>query len=198
MKWWRTRSIKNRRISVISNNCWGGFMYQSCETAYNTPFIGLFMVAPEYIKLLENIEDVIYRPLVFITRADSKYKDYLKEDWIIGVFEGTDIEIVFMHYHSEEEVLQKWSRRLKRLDLDNMIVKFSDNDLCTDELVRRFDALPFPHKVCFSAKPFPDCKSVIYMPMFAEAGRVGYEWRYSYRYYNFVKEANAVGKSARR
>ncbi len=65
-------------------------MYQSCETAYNTPFIGLFMVAPEYIKLLENIEDVIYRPLVFITRADSKYKDYLKEDWIIGVFEGTD------------------------------------------------------------------------------------------------------------
>lgn len=41
--------IKNKNVSIISNNCWGGFMYQEHRLRYNSPFIGLFLYAPELI-----------------------------------------------------------------------------------------------------------------------------------------------------
>ena len=192
LKFYRSKSIKNKTVTIISNNCWGGFMYQSCSLKYQSPFIGLFMFAPDYIKMLENLEENLTKRIKYINQEDSKYKNYLKKNFIIGVFEGTDIEIIFKHYHSIEEVEKKWNRRLKRINLQNMIVKFSDSDLCTDDLIYRFEALPFQHKVCFTAKPYPDCKCVKYMPEHKLKHRVTDEWATSYRYYNFVKEANKI------
>jgi len=80
LKWWRSQIIKNKQISVVSNNCWGGFMYQSCKLEYQSPFIGLFILPPCYIELLERFDEVMKKPLVLGCRADSLYKDYLQED----------------------------------------------------------------------------------------------------------------------
>lgn len=192
LKWWRVHNIKNKSVSIISNNCWGGFMYQSCGIRYNTPFIGLYMYAPEYIKMLQNLKTNLKQPIRFINQEQSKYKQLYSDKFIIGVLGNTGIEIVFMHYKSEEEVLCKWNRRLKRLNFNNLIVKFSDTDECTDELIKEFNSLPFKNKICFTSKPFPECKSVITMKEFANKTRVTNEWAYSYRYYNFVKEANKI------
>lgn len=56
LRWYRKARIKNKEITIISNNCWGGFMYQSCGLQYNTPLIGLYFYAPEYIKLLKDLK----------------------------------------------------------------------------------------------------------------------------------------------
>ena len=194
LKCWRSHTIKNKNVTIISNNCWGGFMYQSCKLEYQSPFVGLFILARCYIELLERFDEVINRPLIFKRTVDSKYKKFLKGNWIIGMFEGTDIEIVFMHYHSESEIRLKWNRRLKRIDRNNMLVKLSDTDegLFNEEILKRFEALPFKHKVCFTCKPYPQSKSVIYLPEFKNQGRVLYEWAYSNRHYKFVKEVNKL------
>lgn len=193
LKWYRTKTIRNRDVTIISNNCWGGFMYQSCELQYNSPTIGLYFFAPEYIKFLRNLKGNLHKPLHFIPKSESRYAEHIPQDYLIGVLGDTDIEIVFMHYDSKEEVTEKWTRRTMRVDFDNMIVKFSDTDFgCTDELIEEFDKLPFKNKVCFTHKPFPQCKSVIYMPEYKENEYVLYEWAYSYRYYNFVKKANKI------
>lgn len=192
LKWWRSHTIKNKTISIISNNCWGGFMYQSCGLGYNSPFIGLYMYAPEYIRMLQNITENLKQPIKFINQGQSKYKDLYSDKFIIGTLGDTGIEIVFMHYKTEEEVLCKWNRRLKRLDFNNLIVKFSDTDECTDELIKEFDNMPFKNKVCFTSKPFPECKSVIAMKEFANDKNVKYEWAYSQKYYKFVYEANKL------
>lgn len=99
-----------------------------------------------------------------------------------------------MHYHSESEIRLKWNRRLKRIDRNNMLVKLSDTDegLFNEEILKRFEALPFKHKVCFTCKPYPQSKSVIYLPEFKNQGRVLYEWAYSNRHYKFVKEVNKL------
>lgn len=193
IRWYRSCAIRNKEITIISNNCWGGFMYQSCKLQYNSPFVGLYMYAPEYILLLEDLEKNLQQHLHFITNEESKYKDVLPQKYIIGVLGDTGIEIVFMHYHDQKEILTKWKRRLSRIHWNNMIVKFSDTDYgCTDELIERFDQLPFENKVCFTHKPHPHCSSVIYMPEFAQKEYVLYEWAYSYKYYDFVKEANMI------
>lgn len=189
----RHLSLRNKRVTVVSNNCWGGFMCQSCKLKYNSPFIGLYLYAPEYIALLRNLKYNLSLPLHFIKHEQSKYKDVVSPQYIIGVLGETGIEIVFMHYHLEEEALEKWTRRLNRINWNNMIVKFSDTDYgCTDELIEEFDRMPFEHKVCFTAKEYPLCSSVITMPEYKNKPYVLYEWAYSYRYYNFVKEANKI------
>lgn len=83
LKCWRSHTIKNKNVTIISNNCWGGFMYQSCKLEYQSPFVGLFILAPCYIELLERFDEVINRPLIFKRTVDSKYKKFLK--WEIGL-----------------------------------------------------------------------------------------------------------------
>lgn len=194
-KFHRTLQIRNKQVCIISNNCWGGFMYQSCNLPYSSPLIGLYFYAPEYIKFLKNLKYNINQPLHFIKKEQSKYSKYISKNYIIGVLGNTGIEIVFMHYHNEAEVLEKWERRKKRIDYTNMIVKFSDTDCCRDDkLIYEFDKLPFKYKVCFTGKPYPECQSVKFMTEFKTQGYALYEWAYSYKYYNFVKEANSIIK----
>lgn len=193
LKWFRTKTIRNHNVTIISNNCWGGFMYQSCGLQYNSPLVGLYFYAPEYIKFLRNLKSNMEQPLHFIPKTQSRYANLISKDYIVGVLGDTGIEIVFMHYNSEEEVLSKWERRKSRVDYNNMIVKFSDSDPARDvKYVEEFDRLPFPNKVCFAGKPFHSCKSVIFMKEFKSQGFVFSEWAYSYRYYNFVKKANLI------
>lgn len=99
----RHLAIRNKQVTIISNNCWGGFMYQSCRIKYNSPFIGLYMYAPEYIALLRNLKYNLSQPLRFIKHEQSKYKNIVPTQYILGVLGDTGIEIVFMHYH--------WRRR---------------------------------------------------------------------------------------
>lgn len=194
IKWYRAKTIHNHKVTIISNNCWGGFMYQSCGLQYNSPTIGLYFFAPEYIKFLRNLKENLHKPLHFIPKSESRYAEHIPQDYLIGVLGDADIEIVFMHYHSEQEAIEKWKRRTERVDFENMIVKFSDTDLCTDELIEEFDRLPFKSKVCFTHKSYPLCKHVIPMSEYADDGCVHYEWAYSYKYYDFVKEANKLRK----
>ena len=64
------------------------------------------------------------------------------------------IEIEFLHYHSKEEVLEKWKRRCERINLDHLIVKMNDQNLCNVEYIKEFSELPFKNKIFFSAKPY--------------------------------------------
>lgn len=195
LKWYRSACIKNKDITIISNNCWGGFMYQSCGLQYNSPLIGLYFYAPEYIKFLKDLKNNIEQPINFIPKEKSKYASFISKNYIVGVLGNTGIEIVFMHYKTEQEVLEKWERRKKRIHWDNLLVKFSDSDPArNDEYIREFEKLPFENKVCFTGKRYNNCNSVIYMREFKRLGYAYYEWAYSYKYYNFIKQANKILK----
>ena len=69
--------------------------------------------------------------LQFISVDKSKHKDNLIErntKCPIGVLD--DIEVVFLHYKSEQEALEKWNRRSKRINWNNIVFKFSEQNYC--------------------------------------------------------------------
>src|SRR5690606_34022267 len=70
--------------------------------------------------------------------------------------------IVFLHYKSEKEAFEKWERRKKRINWNNLIVKFNDQNLCTDDLIEEFDKMDFQNKLCFTSKPYKKLNSVIF------------------------------------
>ncbi|MBO4674558.1 MAG: DUF1919 domain-containing protein [Elusimicrobiaceae bacterium] len=167
LSFWRRRSLTNRDFTIISNNCWGGHVYQRYNLPYQTPFLGLFIPAPCYVKLLENFEENMQKPLRFIPQQDSQYYHRIMkkgETYPIGVL-GDDIEIHFLHYKTPQEAQEKWNRRKMRINAKNMLVKFAEIDCCTPELVERFDKLPFKHKICFCVHHYPRVACAISYPV---------------------------------
>ena len=191
--WGRLR-LRNRTLTVISNDCWGGMMLKYHNLPFNTPFVGLFVYGPDYIEMLEHPE-TLKLPLTFIAKEQSRwYKELMTErktDYPIGVLGDTGLEIHFLHYATAEEARQKWTRRVARINWDNAIVKFSDRYLCSEELVRRFDRLPYRTKVCFLPRALPYA-SVCALPEFRGEERVSLCWYLSNWHWSFVKHANAL------
>lgn len=141
-------SIKNKDFSIISNNCWAGKVYQYLDMPYLSPTAGLYFFAPDYIKFVSDLHHYLDAPLRFINPQESKYYAEIKRrnqlDKPIGIID--DVEIVFLHYKTREEAAEKWNRRKARVNYDNIILKFSRMDLCTEKEIATFDAIEFKNK----------------------------------------------------
>ena len=55
----RRIGLINDNFTIISNNCFAGFVYQKFDIQYNTPFVGLFILGPDYIYLLKNFNELM-------------------------------------------------------------------------------------------------------------------------------------------
>lgn len=145
------RNLKNKNFTIISNDCWGGEIYRCLNIPYSTPFVGLMILSPCYIKLLENLHHYLEQKLEFKEISKYEYINSLKKlpgnNFPIGVL--GDIEIHFLHYTSEQEAFEKWTRRTKRIYWNNIFLKYDPNkDLGSLADLKRFDLLLYP-KVSF-------------------------------------------------
>ena len=126
---------------IVTNNCYGLEYYKKNNIQYNTPFIGLFLFAPCYIKLLENFEYYIKQKPV-----ECKQSIYGNFNYPIGQI--YDIEIHFLHYSNINDAINTWERRKIRMDnIFNCIVKMDDRDLYTYDIGEQFINLKYEQKM---------------------------------------------------
>lgn len=139
---------KNKEFVIISNNCWGAELYKRLGVEYNTPFVGLFIFGPDYLKLLENLDYFLKCELTF--KNESKWVDH-SLNYPIGLLD--DIEIHFMHYKDEKEAWHKWGRRLDRMnkitDKNKYFFKICDRDFVDSDILKKFHDLPYKNKISF-------------------------------------------------
>lgn len=150
----RRKEINCDDFTIISNNCWGGLIYQSYGLKYNTPTIGLYFMAEDYIKFVYNIKEYLRYELKFINYKESKIYKINKQELKFPVAKLGDIEIYFMHYKSEKEAKEKWKRRTKRINWDKILFKFSNQNFYSEEHIKNFLDLPAKNKICFVNKNF--------------------------------------------
>ena len=159
------RAVRPRDFSIIACNCWGAEIYRDLKRPYLTPFVGLYLPSPCFVGFLENFEEAIRAPLEFI--PESRYKGRLK--YPIGQIMGR-FEVHFVHYASAVEAREKWELRCARIvpDRDDCFFMFCEmfdeagNNYSDD--MRRFERLPFRHKVLFAARPLPEFPGAIIVP----------------------------------
>lgn len=170
-QWRRRQKLKYKDFSIISNNCWAGTaVYQPFGLKYNTPTVGLFFMDEDYVRFLEKLEWYVAQPLEFISAKESRYYQKLTQNggkeilYPIALI-GGDVEIHFMHYSSQEEALEKWNRRIKRINWNRLIVKMSirDNGYDIDDIIDRFTKLPYKNKVCFTPKKV-NREQIVFVP----------------------------------
>lgn len=156
----RQKKLLGKDFTIISNNCWGGMIYESYNLPKSSPTVGLFFFADDYICFLKNLKAFVVAPLKFISPKDSKWKERpeVANDKRFGHYpigqlstEGGTIEIFFLHYHSEAEAQEKWDRRCKRINWNRLLVKFNDQNGATQENIDEFLLMPY-EKLFFSCK----------------------------------------------
>ena len=155
------RELRCRDFTILSNNCWGGMVYQKYGLPYQSPTVGLYIPGDDFVKFCSNWAHYTAQPLAFIPWEKARLYPHLNGQPPYPVAKLADIEIYFMHYATEQEAREKWERRAARINPDKLLFKLSQRECCTDEDVARFLAIPHPHKLCFSYSPIP---GAIYIP----------------------------------
>lgn len=99
------RRLKNKIFTIICDNCWAGKVYQELGLPYQTPFVGMFVFSPDYIKMLKNLKHYLSGniPLTFVKK--SKYIKDFDNAYPLALLD--DIEMHFLHYADEAEGIQK-------------------------------------------------------------------------------------------
>lgn len=187
--------LKRDDFTIVSNNCWGTFIYKKFGLNYQSPFINLVIFAPDYIELLEDFSLEVLQKISFIEHKKSKHKEELislgiyESDYPIGILDNK-YELHFLHYNSQSDAKEKWLRRVGRINFDNLIFKFSDGDKFEDSMAERFNSLKFKNKVCFTSKEFKELESVIYLERFKSSSRVRDEWKVTKKEFDVVTFLN--------
>lgn len=180
--------------SIISSNCFAGRIMQDLGMQYNTPTLGLYFFADDYIEFLSNLKYYLTEAkLEFLDQSRYPLANERRKQWShwypIGLL-GGKVEIQFLHYHSETEASEKWYRRAARVNWDNLFIIGMEQNLCTEDCIRAFDKLNFERKLFFSSKDLPDLKSNCFLELFAEQGEVGDAYKRADAFYKALTELN--------
>lgn len=187
------KKLTNDNFTIISNNCWGGGIYEALDLEYKTPTVGLFLYAPCYIKLIRNLKNNLLSELKFIDHSKYEIANEARKTnpYPIGLV-NDEIEIHFLHYKTHNDALEKWKRRCERVNFNNLYFSLTDNDLCSFIEIEAFDKFP-GKKVFFSANKIDSINSLVWLKEFSKRGKVGdlYSNPWLYRkYFNVVKWLN--------
>lgn len=192
--------LRDLDFSIISNNCWGGVVYEYLALQKKSPTIGCYFFADDYMRFISNLRYYLSQEIEIIDATKSKHSKALQEKYEMDIPVGKidDVEVMFLHYKNKNIAKDKWERRRKRVNFDNIIVKFSDMNECTEEMLRKFDEQEFENiknvkKIMFIKKPNNDYKNAIYYKGFEEAQTIENDTWYFKKYFRFYKFLNGFG-----
>ncbi len=103
----------------------------------------------DFVYMLENWES--------LKKLEISEDKNANKSFPVGMMGDSKVRIYFMHYSTFQEAKNKWNERMARMNEDNLCVMFTnwDGDM---ELAKRFDKLPFKHKVLFTDRDIPEIK----------------------------------------
>lgn len=164
----RQKKLCNTDFTIISNNCWGGLVYESYNLPKQSPTVGMYFMAQEYLKFISNLEHYVNGcELQFVDPQKAKYRQFYAQDRRFGTYpiaQLDDVEIAMLHYHSEEEAKEKWGRRCLRINWDKLIVKMNDQNGCTLDDATVFGKLPYKNKLFFTVKGYDAGECTVHIP----------------------------------
>lgn len=139
----RRKRLNNTNFTIIANNCWAGVCYEYFGLQKTSPTIGMYFFPDEYLRFLNDIHRYLDEELTVVNSKESRYRDELyrrgQEEVLIGIL--GDVEMVLLHYKSSQLAKEKWDRRVKRINWDNIIYKFSYMNGCTDSHIHLFEEI---------------------------------------------------------
>lgn len=149
----RRKKLNNTDFTIISNNCWGGICYEFFGLKKLSPTVGCYFFSSDYLKFVGNLRHYLSQKLVIISAKESVHYESLlnKNETNVPVGRLDDIEVVFLHYRNADDAVEKWNRRCKRINWNNLIIKYSNMNEASQDDVKLFLNLEILNskKLCF-------------------------------------------------
>lgn len=150
------KRLKNKSVSIISNNCIGGILYHDLGLKFNSPTINTLIYGDEFIEFINNLKEYMNCELVY---------DETSKEYPIGVLSSIDkktIHIHFLHNNTFEEAKSNWNRRKGRIDYNNLFIIYEHFNKFDNSIIEEFDKINY-HKVVFTHRKFNNIKSSKYI-----------------------------------
>lgn len=107
-------------ITILSDDCWGGYIYNYLGLEFSSPLINILWDKDEYSKFIQ-------KPLYYL---QSDLKMVREGNLKLGIFPigqiGSDkdfVQMYFTHNVTFNEAKEQWNRRKDRINPNNLIVK---------------------------------------------------------------------------
>lgn len=161
--------LVNKNMTIISSNCAGGFLYHWLGLEFKSPFINLFLSNEDFLEALENFDSFLDAIIVEDIQSEKPY--------LVGIV-NSKIRINFMHYKTFDDAIHKWEQRKSRISRENLCIMLT-NWRGDEQILERFERLPFQNKVVFVNKPFPEYSSAFFVKNYEDVknGKVNTIWR---------------------
>lgn len=131
-------------FTIISNNCWGGMVYESYGLRKMSPTAGMFVMPDDFVRIASDLPGYLAQPLEFVDPGCSKWVGTLggRDNWgsyLIG--RVGDVELHMLHYHDEATVRRKWESRVERVNYARSVYKLNDQNGAIEDELRSFDVM---------------------------------------------------------
>ena len=150
----RARKLINHNFSIISNTCVGGVISNSLGEQFRSPTVNLVIHENEFITFVENLKE--YSTCEIEKPNESEIEQYKNFKYPVGILRGKnnlpDIPLFFVHYGSFDDAVKKWHDRFNRINYDDLYILMDRGMDASDELLDKFNSLPFKNKVFFTHK----------------------------------------------
>lgn len=147
-------------ITIISQNCIGGVVYNFYGMKFCSPLINMYIEADDFVKLVNNQQ--YYLNLDPILIDDTHYP----------LCALGDITLHCLHYKSFNEVLDKWKARKARINWDKILIIMTDRDGFCERHYEEFDKFP-GNKLLLTSRKRNDIRGVYTMRGFRNMPSIG-------------------------
>lgn len=161
--------VKKSNLTIISNNCWGGYVYSILKIPFNSPFIKTLINVDDYLRLIRDLKKYLNLPLEEVE---------IKNKRSAPVGRLGDVEIKFMHHASFGLAKQDWSRRISRVNYDNIFLEMTVEG-GVESVIREFSKNQERKKVVFSSYPYEIENNVYLRDWDSEIIRTKYSYNYN-------------------
>lgn len=164
--------LRNNDFTMFTENCLAGVIYHDFKMQFRSPLINGEFSTEDFIKFLEKPKYYMMQELEFTSYKDKSLPDFYREvDCPIASL--GDLHFRFTHYHlSGDEIRKIWKKRKERINWDNLYIILCEKKGCTLEHMKRFESLPYEHKLILTCHYYPELKYAFQVKGFEKIGYI--------------------------
>lgn len=134
--------FRNSKVSIISNNCWGGVICRTLGIECLSPFKNLSLEDKDYLKLLKHFKYYMGCEMKFLEYAYNKNS---QKNYPVMLLD--DVKVHCNHDTNPEDAVEKWNRRREKINYDNLFIEMYTVDRTVMSQFLKLDE--YHNKLCF-------------------------------------------------
>ena len=134
-------------VTILSDDCWGGYVYHRLSLPFSSPLINIFWEKEEFAKFMQ--DPIFYLNSELTMVRESNLRAGIPPLGQLGREDKT-VQLILNHNINFAEAKEQWDRRKKRININNLFIKFSfeSSDEQREKYLKDFENIPY-NKVLF-------------------------------------------------